>query len=120
MTLDNALILCTDERRFFQYYGHRQILGRPLREEDFDETKLEEFKSELQQLIKKGVPVYVIYTSIFAYDPDKKFSTSLIKNFQFEFIGKYPFENWHMGELYIVVYLNPLYRLHLKDTGQNS
>ncbi len=114
-TEPNAYIIIGDDRLFMQYYGHRKILGRPLKIHNLSDNELQKFQIKLDNLLNKDIPVYATYIGLYDYDPHKKFSTFIIKNYTLTMIGKHLYEDWHKGELTQRVIYNPLVKINKKS-----
>jgi hypothetical protein len=64
--------------------------------------------------LKKNTPVYTTQTGLYAYDPDKTFSSLIKQNYRLETVGTKLYEDWHRGILKQTIFQNQLIRLHLK------
>ncbi|NQV00080.1 MAG: glycosyltransferase family 39 protein [Parcubacteria group bacterium] len=107
-TEPNAYIIAMDEGCFIEYYAKRKILYKAtgLNEDDFDE-----FFKRVDLLLDKDIPIYIISTGIYGYDPKKFFITMLLNNYILTYIGEHPNEAWHKKSIKQSLFLEKLYKI---------
>jgi len=112
----NARIISTDEAVFTSYYANRSVLYRPRINVDTSNAEaLNAFKSQLDSLLDKGVPVYITTVSMYSYNYKKQFSDFFKKNYRGELIGQHFYEDWHQGAMNFSVTLVRLYKIEKWD-----
>ncbi len=113
-TEKNANIIVADDSLFIRYYGNRKTFGRPLKTLDFSKAELQKFQKNLDNLLNKDIPIYITYIGLYDYDPGKKFSNLIEKNYDLKIIGTHLYEDWHSGEMARRVFYNPLVKIQKK------
>jgi len=110
----NARFITTDDRLFYNYYGDLNILGRPMDFLSLEDKALSDFKQKLDVLLDNSTPVYTTSVGLYAYDPDRKFSSLIERNYHLEIVGAKLYEDWHRGVLKQRIFHNRLIRLRKK------
>ncbi|MCK5014052.1 MAG: glycosyltransferase family 39 protein [Candidatus Omnitrophica bacterium] len=110
----NAYFITSDDRLFYNYYGGLNILVRPMGFHSLEDEALNDFKQELDVLLEDNIPVYTTSVGLYAYNPEKKFSSLIENNYHLEVVGKKLYEDWHRGDLKQKIFHNRLIRLRKK------
>ncbi len=114
VTEPNALIISGDDGAFFEYYAHRHCLNKPRQVFDIDGQTLQAFKKDLDDHLNQNIPVYITSVGLYAYDPERKISTMIKENYDLEFIGQLPYEDWHRDALRQLILDVNLFKINKK------
>jgi hypothetical protein len=96
-TESNAIIIPSDEGQFIEYFSHRKILYRPTSFFTLSKPQLEEFKSQLDNLLNQNFPIYITYDGLYSYNPEFRFSKMMKEHYLLETIVVVPFHTWHFS-----------------------
>ena len=110
----NARFITADDSLFYNYYGDLNLLSRPMDFLSLDDNALSNFKQKLDVLLGENIPVDTTSVGLYAYDPDRKFSSLIEKNYHLEIVGEKLYEDWHRGALKQRIFHNRLIRLRKK------
>jgi 4-amino-4-deoxy-L-arabinose transferase-like glycosyltransferase len=92
-----AKIIAVDEALFLEYYGHLDVVRRPI---TCNESKINNYlRSAVDENVRHGYRIYIIDSGIYVYDPCGKFKDMLFKNYQLKLINSFCNEDWH-GRIY--------------------
>ncbi len=80
-----------------------------------EDEALSRFKKELDTLLDDNVAVYTTSVGLYAYNPDRKFSSLIKEHYRLETVGEKLYEDWHRGDLKQNIFLNRLIRLRKKN-----
>lgn len=116
-TENNAKIITGDYDLFITYYGNRSQFQRPFPSgysDLIEPSALFEFKKELDKNLDEGTPIYITSSGLYAYDPDKQFSTFFKTHYDLELIGRHLAEDWHAGETAFQILRSSLFKIEKK------
>lgn len=114
VTPKNAMVISGDDRLFFEYYGKMKFLSKNLKTFSIDSDEIASFKKQLDHNLDNNIPIYITDIGLYAYDPDKKFSTFIKNNYKLQFIGTHLYEDWHKGAFKQQLFNLPLYKVNRK------
>ncbi len=120
-TEDNACIIPADEGPFIRYYANRLTREVFTRYSKLSDEELMDFQNRVTDLLKQNVPVYITEMGLRTYDADKKFSGFVAEHFRLTSVGQEWHEDWHRGELQVLIGKASLFRIHRRfDENQSQ
>jgi len=111
VTKPDSLVIAMDNGTFIEYYSQRKVLYKPIgnNKADFDN-----FFKELDVLLKKNTPVYIIAVDLRSYDPKGYFRNILFHDYNLKLIGTRVNEEWHNTCIRQLLYIDGLYKIEKK------
>lgn len=115
ITEDNAIILIgSDHGTFMKYYGGLNVKQKPNGRFLLKDEELLAYKKDLDDLLDRGIPLYISLSDIHCYDLHKQFEFLFNEFYELETVGGHYNEFWHKGSFSQIIYYETLFRLHKK------
>lgn len=108
---DNARIVTVDDSLFFIYYSNLELLSRFHAQYRTDLTAHTQFQRELNELLRKDIPVYITEHGLYNYDPHGEFSGMVQGAYRLESVGVRTYEFWQESCWQSGRYPRQLYRI---------
>jgi hypothetical protein len=96
-TESSSYVIVMDEGPFIQYYGKRNILYKAT---GLNKSEFDEFFEKVDTLLNNRIPIYIITTGIYGYDPKGYFKNALINNYDLKYVGRHLNQDWHQASIY--------------------
>ena len=109
---ENARIVTVDDSLFFRTYSQLNLLSRFHHQYRTDEDALAEFRRQLDELLRSGIPVYITEHGLHNYDPHRRFADLLTDNYRLEHVGTQTYEFWQESCWQPFRYPRKLFRIH--------
>ena len=107
-TEPDSYIIAIDEGPFIEYYAKRKVLYRAvgLNKKDF-----QDFFKEVDVILERNTPIYIINSAFYSYDPKKYFEKSLSYSYNLKYIGNHLYENWNRTCISKDLLIQKLYKI---------
>lgn len=104
----SSYVIAMDEGPFIEYYAKRNILYKAT---GIDKRDFDEFFNRIDYLLTENMPIYIISTAIYSYDPKRYFINTLSDKYNLKYIGCRINEDYHHKAIKQFLFLEALYKI---------